>query len=245
MGRVTRLTPRMSRVTLTGPELEGLVVPEPAASVRLLVPSPAGARELVMPAWTGNEYLLPSGERPALRTFTPLHVDTENLVLDIDIVIHGTGPVSEWAAAAEVGDEAAVSGPARGYTVDMQAPAYLLAGDETAIPAITQLLRVIPDSTPVQVHIEIAVPEARLPLPEHPRAAVEWHVAADGALPGDALAAAVIGADFGADTRVWVAGEAAAVQRVRRFLFDERNMPRTQTAVRGYWKHGRSGELTE
>jgi NADPH-dependent ferric siderophore reductase len=41
--------------------------------------------------------------------------------------------------------------------------------------------------------------------------------------------------------RVWAAGEAAAVQRIRRHLFQDRQLPRAQATVRGYWKHGRSG----
>jgi NADPH-dependent ferric siderophore reductase len=41
---------------------------------------------------------------------------------------------------------------------------------------------------------------------------------------------------------VWAAGEAAAVQRIRRHLFDDRGLPRAQTSVRGYWKHGRAGD---
>jgi NADPH-dependent ferric siderophore reductase len=40
---------------------------------------------------------------------------------------------------------------------------------------------------------------------------------------------------------VWVAGEAAAVQRIRRHLFEDRGLPRSQASVRGYWKHGRRG----
>ena len=67
---------------------------------------------------------------------------------------------------------------------------------------------------------------------------------AAGASPGDALVAAVGGADLGADTRVWVAGEAAAVQRIRRHLFEDRGLPRAHASVRGYWKHGRSGDAT-
>jgi NADPH-dependent ferric siderophore reductase len=39
---------------------------------------------------------------------------------------------------------------------------------------------------------------------------------------------------------VWAAGEAAAMQRIRKHLFDERNAPRDHTTVRGYWKHGRT-----
>jgi NADPH-dependent ferric siderophore reductase len=41
---------------------------------------------------------------------------------------------------------------------------------------------------------------------------------------------------------VWAAGEAAAVQRIRRHLFEERSMARAHTTVRGYWKHGRAGD---
>ena len=166
--RVERLSSRMVRVTLAGPDLEGLTVEQPAASVRLLLPSP-GAPELVIPSWNGNEFLLPDGRRPTIRTFTPRRVDPEALELDLEIVIHGGGVASQWAEAAEPGDPAAISGPGRGYAIDRDAPAFLLAGDETAIPAISQLLEALPAETPVQVHIEVAHPDARLALPDHPR----------------------------------------------------------------------------
>jgi len=231
----------MVRVTLSGPELQGLVVQDPAASVRLLLPSP-GAGELVMPSWNGNEFLLPDGRRPAIRTLTPRRVDGETLELDVEVVIHGGGVASEWAEAGEPGDPAAVSGPGRGYAVDVDAPAFLLAGDETALPAISQLLEVLPPETPVQVHIEVAHPDARLPLPEHPSATVAWWDLPPGASSGDALVSAVRGAVVLPGTRAWAAGEAAAVQRIRRHLFEDRGLPRSQASVRGYWKRGRSGD---
>src|SRR5215207_1261663 len=145
--RVERLTARMIRVTLGGPDLEGLTVEQPAASVRLLFPSP-GAQELVVPSWNGNEFLLADGRRPTIRTLTPRRVDAQALELDVEIVVHGGGVASEWAQAAEPGNPAAVSGPGRGYTIDRDAPAFLLAGDETAIPAISQLLEALPTLTP-------------------------------------------------------------------------------------------------
>lgn len=231
----------MVRVTLVGPELAGFTVPDPAASVRLLVPSP-GNDELVMPTWNGNEFLLPDGRRPALRTFTPRRFDPEAWELDLDIVVHDDGAASSWAAAAQPGDAAAVSGPGRGYTVDTDAAAYLLVGDETAIPAIGQLLEALPPGMPAEVHIEVAHPDARLSLPEHAGAAVAWHEQAAGALPGDAMLAAVRDADIPDGARVWAAGEAAAVQGIRRHLFDERGMARSRTSVRGYWKSGRAGD---
>ncbi len=238
--RVEPLSPRLVRVTFTGPELDGLDVELPAASVRLLLPSP-GSDDLVIPRWQGNEFLLPDGRRPAIRTFTPRRVDPLTHELDLDIVIHGGGVASTWAEHAGPGLPAAVSGPGRGYVVDPAAPGLLLAGDETALPAISQLLEVVPTATRVQVHVEAARPDARLALPEHPLATVEWHDLAPGAPAGDALVDAVGQATIAGDDRVWVAGEAAAVQRIRRHLFEQRGLTRSRATVRGYWKQGRTG----
>jgi NADPH-dependent ferric siderophore reductase len=231
-----RITPRLIRVTLTGPELDGLTVSEPAASVRLLLPPP-GESSLVMPTWTGNEFRLADGSRPIIRTLTP--VRTKGHELDVDVVVHDGGTASAWAAGAGAGDEAAVSGPGRGYTVDPDAPAFLVGGDETAIPAIRQVLAALPESTPVRVLVEVADPAARLPLAADD---VTWLDLPAGAAPGDAMVAAVRGADLDDGTHVWIAGEAAAVQRIRRHLFDERDVPRSRTWIRGYWKHGRAGD---
>jgi NADPH-dependent ferric siderophore reductase len=241
---VEHVSPRLVRVTLAGADLTGLIVEQPAASVRLLLPSPE-TRQLLVPSWNGNEFLLPDGRRPTIRTFTPRRVDPLAPDMDLDIVIHGRGPASEWAEAAVPGHRAAISGPGRGYVIDGDAPGFVLAGDETAIPAIGQLLEVLPRDRPVQAYIEVAAPDARLALPDHPAATVEWRDLPAGAAPGDALVAAVRGAHMASGTRVWVAGEAAAVQRVRRHLFEERGVRRALTSVRGYWKHGRSGNADD
>ena len=239
--RVERLTPRMVRVTLAGDELAGLTVEQPAASVRMLLPSP-GSAGLVVPQWNGNEFLLPDGHRPAIRTFTPWRVDPDALELDVGIVVHGGGVASEWVQSARPDDPAAISGPGRGYRVEGNAPMFLVAGDETALPAITQVLESLPTDAPVQVCVEIAHADGRLELPAHAGASVEWCLLAPEAVPGEALGGAVRAAELAADARVWVAGEAAGVQRIRRHLFEERGIPRAQTAVRGYWKHGRAGD---
>jgi NADPH-dependent ferric siderophore reductase len=239
--RVERLTPRMVRVTLGGAELAGFTVEQPAASVRVLLPTPGGA-DLVVPRWSGNEFLLPDGRRPTIRTLTPWRFEADALELDVGIVVHGGGVASDWALSVEPGESAAISGPGRGYTVDGDAPAYLVAGDETAIPAISQVLDAVADEAPVDVRVEVAHPDGRFALPEHPGATVQWCDLAPGAPPGDALGAAVRDVELADGARVWAAGEAAAVQRIRRHLFDDRGLPRAQTSVRGYWKHGRAGD---
>jgi NADPH-dependent ferric siderophore reductase len=242
--RVGAVSPRLVRITFAGPDLESLTVEHPAASVRLLLPWP-GTQELVVPSWNGNEFLLPDGRRPAIRTLTPRRVDPETFEIELDIVIHGGGVVSEWAQAVEPGDPAAISGPGRGYAIDRDAPAFFLGGDETAIPAISQILAALPAERPVQVHIEVAHPDARIALPDHPRVTAEWCDLTPDAPSGDALFAAVRSADLEPGIRVWVAGEAAAMQRIRRHLFEDRGLPRSQASVRGYWKHGRSGDADD
>jgi NADPH-dependent ferric siderophore reductase len=234
---VEALSPHMLRITLGGEELAGLVVDEPAASIRLLVPAPG--QELVIPTWNGNEFLLEGGARPIIRTFTPLNLDMAALTIDVDVVKHPGGAISSWAAAAGAGAAAAISGPGRGYTVDREAPAYLLAGDETALPAIGQLIEAIPAATALHAIVELAHPAAQLDLPAHPRLTTEWVIRSDAGIPGSGLVPAIQRVALVEEAKVWVAGEAAAMHRVRRHLFDDRGLARVDATVRGYWKHGR------
>jgi NADPH-dependent ferric siderophore reductase len=207
--------------------------------VRVLLPR--GERQLVVPRWNGNEFLLPDGTRPVIRTFTP-GLNGRVQELDVSVVIHGGGMASGWAEAAAGGELAAVSGPGRGYAVDQDAAGFLVAGDETAIPAIGQVLASLPRELPVQVIIEVADALAPIELPAHPRASVRWFTLPPAGLPGDVLVAQFRTAEIPPGTRVWAAGEAAAMQQIRRHLFEDRGLPRGNTSVRGYWKYGRSGD---
>ena len=236
--RTEAITPHLARVVIGGSDLDGLEPGLPAASVRLLL-SPPGAAELVLPTWNGNEFLLADGSRPTIRTLTPRRFDPDGLELRLEVVLHDGGPLSEWATAATAGDQVAVSGTGRGYTIDPGASAFVLAGDESAIPAISQLLEALPGPARIEVLIEVAHPDARLDLPSHPGASVRWVDLRSGASPGDALVDAVVGSAIDPSARVWVAGEAAAVQRIRKHLFEERGVARGAAVVRGYWKRGR------
>lgn len=238
VAQIEGLSPRLVRVGFVGEALHGFQIEQPAASVRLLLPSP-GARELEIPTWNGNEFLLADGQRPIIRTFTPRHFDAAALRLDLDIVIHDGGAVSAWVMAASVGDQAAISGPGRGYAIDQNTPSMLLAGDETALPAICQLIEHIPHQTSVQVLIEIVREDAEIALPAHPQLSADWLIVEATDEPGTALIEAVRTVPIPDGTKVWAAGEAAAMHQLRRHLFEERMLARSEATVRGYWKHGR------
>jgi NADPH-dependent ferric siderophore reductase len=232
------ITPHMVRVVLAGDEFDGFSIEAPASSVRLLLPPP-GSEELVMVTWTGNQFELPDGSRPPIRTFTPRHFDADRNELTLDVVLHDHGAATDWARSAVTGSEVAISGPGRSDDLDPDARSHLLVGDESAMPAIAQLLEWIPDDRIVDAHIEIRSTDARITLPDHPNTTVTWHEAADGASPGDAMADALMSVTDLADA-IWVAGEAATVQRLRKYLFDECGRDRSGVTARGYWKQGRS-----
>jgi NADPH-dependent ferric siderophore reductase len=244
VARVEARSPYLRRITLTGPELAGLDPGLPAASVRLLLPDRVTGA-VVTPVWNGNEFLADDGSRPSIRTLTPLRLDPTEPALHVEVVDHGSGPLSDWSTIAAVGDEVAVSGTGRGYTVDAETSSFLLAGDEAALPAISTLLEALPPAAAVQVVVEVGQPGARVELPAHPGARVTWHDLPSGAASGDALVEAVSAATLAEGARVWAAGEAAAMQRLRRHLFEERGLPRAQAVVRGYWKQGGAGDVDE
>lgn len=229
------LTPRMLRLTLEGPGVAAVGEPEPAGSVRLLIPSP-GSEELVLPEWDGNVWLLPGGDRAVVRTFTPQQVDAAAARMVIDVVRHSGGAVSTWAESAEVGAEVAMSGPARGYLPDPAAERFVLFADETALPAMTQVIGAIHEAA-IEAHIEVTAVEARLPLPDRPGLEAAWHVADRTAEPGASLvdAAGKISA-MEQTTRIWAAGEAASMQKLRKYFSGGLAVPRSQLSIRGYWR---------
>ena len=241
MRRTEALTSRIIRVVLGGSGLSDFVSPSRQRA------SACSCRRCLVtswrcPTWNGNEFLLPNGQRPG-DPHAPLRgssVSGGRLV--VEIVVHEGGAASRCAGAARPGDEAAVSGPGRGYHLDRAAPHFVIVGDETALPAISQLLEWMPGAGRVDVRIEIAQYDAALPLRTNDSIAVTWHLQNADAAPGEALIAAVRSATIPDGARIWAAGEAAAMQQIRRHLFDERHAPRSAATVRGYWKHGRAGD---
>lgn len=233
------ITTRMLRLTFEGDGLRELVAPEPASSVRLLVPSP-GADELVLPEWNGNEFLLPGGERPALRTFTPLRFDAETGRIELEVVRHPGGVVSGWAETAGPGDRAAISGPGRGWELDRSVGTLHLLGDETALPAIGQLIELTDPSVAITVDIEVETDEAIQRLPGRTGVEAAWHVRGADDAPGATLVRAATSiTDVDADVHIWAAGEAASMQAIRKHCFDALGLSRSQTTIRGYWKPAR------
>lgn len=237
--RVERLSPRMVRVTVHGPDLAGFVDMAPADHVKVFFPTGPG-RTPAMPE------LGPEGMRrdPAVelvyRDYTVRAFRPETLELDLDFALHGEGPGAGWAAAARPGDPVGVLGPRGSVLIPTDLDWYLIAGDETALPAVARWLERLPATAAVTAFVEVADPGERIELTHPPSARLTWVCREGGPreAPTD-LFTAIRG--FTPPTGrgfAWVAGEAGALRDIRRYLRQDLGLHRDSMDVDGYWRRG-------
>lgn len=316
--RVQRLSGNFQRITFAGACLAEFGVQGQTHDLRIKVVVPsvdADGRRLPMPefdcsdtAWYRNWLQLDTSVRGSMRTYTvrSARCSGPEPELDVDFVLHFDeqgrgGPASSWAAAAQPGDRVSIIGPNAAHCVTAEgyggiewrpgmARHVLLAGDETAVPAITAILESLPAD--VTGHALLEVPSAADALPVNTDSAVrvtwlprgarahgellESAVRDTVALPGWAsvdgapvpqrpeieevnideailwetpqrLTAAAVKATPNPDTPsgalpfyAWIAGEAAVVRGLRRYLVSEAGIDRKQVAFMGYWRSGRA-----
>jgi NADPH-dependent ferric siderophore reductase len=190
--RTKRLGPHFVRVTFTGADMASFGYVGYDQRIKVVLPR-AGATVHELP--TGEDcYLrwrqMPEDLRPAVRTYTVRAFRPEAAELDVDFVLHGPGRcargvLSTWAGRARPGDEIALLGPDRPGTgrpwgVEWAPPSTtrytLIAGDETAVPAMGAIL----DSKPPRLHgvvlAEVPTRADILPWSAHPRVDVRWLV---------------------------------------------------------------------
>lgn len=177
-------------------------------------------------------------EDPVLRTYTALAPDLAAGTLAIDFVVHGDeGYAGPWAAGAQPGDHLSVRGPGGGYAPDPAADWHLLAGDESALPAIRAALVELPPDARGEVLIEAPSVEHRQKLPGPDQVYVTWVETGD-------LVRAVRELPWRAGrVQVFVHGEADTVMHgIRPYLLTERAVPRADASISGYWRRGRTEE---
>ena len=179
-----RLSPSFVRVHLAAPELADLGVGPRSFDqrVKLVFPDRVDGVDGPLPVvgdgedWYGEWLALPAPERGHMRTYTVRDVlgsgaDTR---LVVDLVVHGVagpsggghgeaGPGSRWAAAARPGSRVVLVGPRRGMPyggIEFAPPVgaeLLLAGDETAVPAVLATLAQLDPSARGAVFLEVPV----------------------------------------------------------------------------------------
>lgn len=248
VARITDLTSGMRRITLAGQQLgaftsaNGLEQPAFVSEgfdddIRLLFPYPGDA-EPVLPVQGNGRLEWPKEPRPLAKVYTVRRWDPTTGELDVDFVKHGTGTATTWAYRAKPGDRIHFFGPHTSRTLPTDADWLLVAGDDTALPAIARLLEELPEDARGQVFIEIAEGEHRQDLRELPGVTVTW-LPRDGVEAGTTtlLLDAIRGtAWLPGRAFAWIAGEQATIRSLRRHLIEERGLDKTEVDFSGYWK---------
>jgi NADPH-dependent ferric siderophore reductase len=236
---VADVTPSVRRVVLSGtPEAVAAAGP----TINLLVPRVGDAD----PRWPSvardGRIVWPLGSHGVhLRSYTARRQDPAAGLIEIDFVLHGDGPAAAWAAAAAPGAPLGVAGA--GTLGDRPAGHLLLAGDETALPAISRILAQAGPATRGVALLEVADPAEEQPLTAPAGMEIRW-LHRGGTAPGEStlLADAIAALDRPdePDLFAWVAAESGAVRTIRAHLRGRWGLGRAQHHAIGYWRRGRA-----
>ncbi|MBG0833164.1 siderophore-interacting protein [Planomonospora sp. ID67723] len=200
--RTSRLSPSFVRVTFTGDDLAGFADNGFDQRIKVILPLADGT---FTPLGDGADWYLrwralPEALRNPIRTYTVRALRQAPRELDVDFVLHGDiSPASRWATYAAPGDRVVVVGPnaaCHGPTGGQEwapppgAARLLLAGDETAVPAIAAIAESLSGDVRARVLLEVPQAADALPLSVPPGVEVAW-LPREGARHGELLVPAV------------------------------------------------------
>ncbi len=235
VARVTRLTPRMVRVTFHGPDLGDFISASFDDHMKLFFPADG---QPVVPVNTEAGPQFPEGvARPPARDYTPRRYRPADNELDIDFVLHGDGPASTWVEGATAGDQLVVAGPRGSFVMAPDFDWQLLIGDETALPAIGRRLEELPKGAKVHVIalVENATEEQRF----HTQADVQITWLHRQQQPEQALADAVRAFVLPTgEGYIWGGGQAAQMRAISQYLLEEKGIDKSRMRISNYWKQG-------
>ncbi|MFZ2527811.1 MAG: siderophore-interacting protein [Rhodococcus sp. (in: high G+C Gram-positive bacteria)] len=239
--RTVDLTPRMRRIVVGGAQIDRFPhgTGRPTDHVKLFFPDDTG--DIAMPGIEdGGRWVEPDGRRLEFRDYTIRAFDPDTGELTLDFVLHEHGVGGRWATTVEVGAPLGVLGPRGSVLVPTGYPAYLLAADETALPALARWLVELPATANIQAFVEVTDADDEIDL-EHSAHAQVTYLHRGTAAPGstELLADAIRAATLPTDPYyVWAAGEAGTLKPIRRYFRRELGLPKHRVDIDGYWKRG-------
>src|SRR5690606_25869720 len=171
----------------------------------------------------------------------PRRWNPETCELEVHVMTHSGGPGATWAETAKPGDPVVVAGPGRPYRPFEGAAWHLIAGDESALPAIATILESLAENERALIYIEVSDEREEVPLETKASARVTWlhRHGRTWKVPGELLAQEIRSADLpGGLGAVWIGCEAGQMREIRKHLLYERRFPRKALCTRGYWRLG-------
>jgi NADPH-dependent ferric siderophore reductase len=235
--RTERLSPHMQRVVLGGDGLAGFAADTCTDHYVKLLFGPAG---VTYPEPFDLERIraeFPREQWPVTRTYTVRAWDPGHRELTLDFVVHGDeGLAGPWATRVRPGESVRFMGPGGAYAPDPGADWHLLAGDESALPAIARALESLPAGALAHAFVEVSGPEEEQKIDSDVE--VVWLHRGDRPV-GEALLEAVRALEFPEGRpHAFVHGEAGFVKELRRLLRVDLQIPREDLSISGYWRLG-------
>lgn len=233
VARASFLSPNMRRITFTGPELADIPQDRAGGNCKIMLPEPGETKE-------DFQKRLVEGPAPVRRTFTVRTLRSNPLEMDIDFVAHGTeGPASRWALGAEPGSFLGFAGPSAPKVTHFDADWYLVAADPSALPVAAATLEAMPSDARGIAIFEITHEDDRLELQAPEGIEMHWLIHPSPMQPSTAQEEMIRKLDWPSGRiQTCIAGESGVIRSLRHFLHNEKNVPRVDTYISGYWKIG-------
>lgn len=190
--------------------------------------------KLVLPDPTTSRVGL-DGPDPLVTRDYSIRAVPEPASVVVDIVVHGCGPGSNWAASAHVGSPVGVVGPRGSIVLPSDPPRYIALIDPSATPCAARLLEEAPSSATVVVGCAGDIDEIP-PWPERDNSLVTSLPAGDAA----AMVELLRSLRPRQHDLVWAAGETNMMLAVRAATH-RLSLRSEQVMIRGYWKQGVAG----
>ncbi len=247
--RTREVTPHMLRVTVQGEDLRSLPVRGFDHWFRLFLPQSGHEVDFsrVPSNLTMGSYFKfltsPSGTRPVFRSYTVRELRSERGEMDIDFVVHGDhGVAGPWAQRASAGDQIALIDQGCGFDLLDDADFHLLAGDESAVPALLGILRDLPKDAKGLAIIEVPTSADIQSAPAPEGFDVRW-LARDGSTQPAGAAALAALREFAPEKpqtlSAYVVGERILATEGRRHLVKV-GVPKGRISFVGYWRAGKA-----
>ena len=237
------LSPNLRRIVFHSAELADYPFQCNGAHIKLLFPL-EGQEKPQLPEFTEKGAVWADREnRPIGRTYTLRAYDAVANTISVDFVMHGDdGVASLFAQNVQAGQTIGVSAPAGPSPMLKPAPAYLFAGDLTALPAIHSMIEDMPADASGQVFLwlpEQADLPVDLSLPKNVQLSTFF---GDMEQIHRLVQAVAVRPTPSAEDFLWFAGEASMVASLRQLALVTWNMPKKQCYLVPYWHHGETEE---
>lgn len=248
--RTERLSPHWMRVTLGEGEIDRFVPMGYDQWFRLFLPVGGEAGLDRLPAKANKmlgylKYLrIPADARPVMRNYTVRAyrpgTDAGGPELDVDLVLHGSGPgagpASRWAESATPGESVVIIDEGLSFTPEHGTRHVLLAADETGLPAVAGICATLPADAVGTAIVEVPGTEDALEFDRPTGVEVRWLVRDGATKPGTLALAALHDVPLpGNDTHAFIVGEQSLPTGGRRLLV-ERGVDRDAISFVGYWR---------